>query len=685
MTTLRLARTELRRLTSGRLPTTALIAITLVPLLYGAMYIYANWDPYGRLQSVPAAVVVDDSGGQRPDGSELHAGQQVFDNLAKSGTFQFDRTSQEQAQQGVSSGRYGFALVVPKDFSEALLSPGRFDPRQAQLRLVTNDANNYLTGTVAEKVADEVRKSVAASAGTQAADQLLLGFSTVHDRTVQAVDGAGQLADGSDQLRSGLGTAQQGTSRLADGAHQLHHGQNELLAGSGQLADGTQQLADGAGQLHGGLQQLQDKTAALPQQTAALADGSEKVADGNEQLADKLAVLGNTSQQLTSSIEGSRSRLTDQLHGLGLDQPAIDRVVADVNKPLVDENAKVQGQIDQLRKLADGSRKVADGNRKLANATPALVDGINQLTTGSARLDDGAHRADQGAHQLHSGEQQAVSGTGRLSDGADQLNGGAQQLADGSVRLADGNHTLRDKLQEGADEIPHPDPGTRSRTAGTIGDPVAVNTADQASAETYGAGLAPFFMGLSLWVGGYVMFLLLRPLSQRALAAGVSPWRTALGGWLPAALVGGTQAVLLDLVTRYGVGVPQAHPWQTLGFLLLTSFSFTAVVHSLVAAFGSRGKFLGLVLLVLQLVTAGGTFPWQTIPAPLHPVHEVMPLSYVVSGLRQLLYGGPDPGITAQACGVLACYLVAGLLLSTAAAWKQQVWTPSRVKPELSL
>lgn len=685
MTALRLARTELRRLTSGRLPATALIAITLVPLLYGAMYVYANWDPYGRLQNVPAAVVVDDTGGTRPDGTELNAGQQVFDNLAKSGTFQFHRTSQQQAQQGVSSGQYGFALVVPADFSEALLSPGRFDPRQAQLRLVTNDANNYLTGTVADKVADEVRRSVAASAGTQAADQLLLGFSTVHDRTAQAADGAGQLANGADQLQSGLGTAQQGTGKLADGAHQLYAGQNKLLAGSGQLADGTHQLAGGAGQLHAGLQQLQSKTAALPQQTAALADGAEKVADGNQQLADKLAVLGNTSQQLTSTIEGTRSRLTDQLHGLGLDQPAIDQVVANVNKPLVDQNNKVQGQIDQLRMLADGSRKVADGNRKLANATPALVDGINQLTNGSARLDDGAQRADQGAHQLQSGEQQAVSGTGKLSGGADQLDAGAQKLTDGSGRLTDGTHTLRDKLHEGAGQIPNPDPNTRSRTAGTIGDPVSLNTADQASAKTYGAGLAPFFMGLALWVGGYVMFLLLRPLSQRALAAGVAPWRTALGGWLPAALVGGTQAVLLDLVTRFAVGVPQAHPWQTLGFLLLTSFSFTAVVHSLVAAFSSRGKFLGLVLLVLQLVTAGGTFPWQTIPAALHPVHEVMPLTYVVNGLRQLLYGGPDPDITAQACGVLVCYLVAGLMLSTAAAWKQQVWTPARVKPELSL
>ncbi len=142
--------------------------------------------------------------------------------------------------------------------------------------------------------------------------------------------------------------------------------------------------------------------------------------------------------------------------------------------------------------------------------------------------------------------------------------------------------------------------------------------------------------------------------------------------------------VLLHLVVVHGIGVTPAHPGWTLGFLLLTSFAFTAVVHALNAAFGPKGKFIALVVLVLQLVTAGGTFPWQTTPEVLHPLHKVLPLSYVVDALRQLIYGGTlaDAGAAAL---VLGGYLVAGLLLSTIAAWRQRVWTPQRLKPELAL
>ena len=179
--------------------------------------------------------------------------------------------------------------------------------------------------------------------------------------------------------------------------------------------------------------------------------------------------------------------------------------------------------------------------------------------------------------------------------------------------------------------------------------------------------------------------MLVRPLSQRALAAGVAPWKIALGGWLPAAVVGFAQAVLLHLVVVLGVGVEPAHPWLTLGFLVLTSLAFTAVVHALNAAFGPRGKFIALVVLVLQLVTAGGTFPWQTIPAPLHPLHQVLPLSYVVTALRHLLYGEPGLEAAGTSALVLLAYLVAGLALSTIAAWRQRVWTPGKLKPELAL
>lgn len=688
MTTFRLTMTELRRLTSGRLPRLALVAITLVPLLYGAMYLYANWDPYNRLDSVPAAVVIDDAGGQRQDGSTLNAGDRVYDELAGSGSFDWHRTGERDAEQGVQQGRYTFALVVPKDFSAALLSPGEFEPRQAQLRLVTNDTNNYLISTIADKVAGEVRKAVAGDAGTEAADQLLLGFGTVHDKTVQAADGAGKLADGATQLRDGIGTAEQGTGQLSAGAHRLLDGQQQLVDGSGQLVDGTGRLSAGADQLHNGLQQLQQRTAPLPEQTAKLADGADKVADGNEKLAGTADELGEASQRFVDNLEQNKTRIENQLRSTGADEQTVQRVLDgldQLNQPITDTNDQVQGQIGQLDALADGSRQVADGNRKLAESTPALTGAIGQLTDGSGTLSGGAAQLGSGAQRLHTGQQQALDGTGALTDGADRLDGGAQQLADGSGKLENGSHTLADELGKGAKDIPDLDDKTRTDTARTIGDPVAVDNQAQVKAATYGAGLAPFFMGLALWIGGFVLFLIMRPLSQRALAGGVAPWKIAFGGWLPAAIVGAAQAVLLYLVVVFGVGVQPAHPWLTVGFLLLTSFAFTAVVHALNAAFGARGKFIALVILVLQLVTAGGTFPWQTTPAPLHPLHNVLPLSYVVTGLRHLLYGGQDLAAAGTSAWVLVAYLAAGLLLSTAAAWRQRVWTPARLKPELSL
>jgi putative membrane protein len=433
---------------------------------------------------------------------------------------------------------------------------------------------------------------------------------------------------------------------------------------------------------------LQDKTAPLPQQTAALADGSQKVADGNEQLAQRAEVLGGVSQGLVDNLDSNKATIAEQLRATGMDEQTIARVLSGLdqaNKPITDANGKVQGQVGQLRMLADGAHKVAEGNRKLADATPAMTGAIGQLNNGAGVLANGAQQLDHGAGQLQSGQQQALRGTTALTDGSDKLANGAQQLADGSGKLRDGSHTLADKLGQGADDIPHPNDATRTATANTIGNPVDVNNRSQVSADTYGAGLAPFFMGLALWIGGFVLFLLMRPLSNRALASGVAPWKIALGGWLPAGIVGVAQAVLLYLVVMFGVGVHSANPLSTLGFLVLTSLAFTAVVHSLNAAFGPKGKFIALVILVLQLVTAGGTFPWQTIPAPLHPLHQVLPLGYVVSGLRHLLYGGPGMENVTQATGVLLCYLAAALVLSTVAAWRQKVWTPSRLKPELSL
>ena len=175
----------------------------------------------------------------------------------------------------------------------------------------------------------------------------------------------------------------------------------------------------------------------------------------------------------------------------------------------------------------------------------------------------------------------------------------------------------------------------------------------QTKAATYGAGLAPFFLGLATWIGAFVLFLLLRPLSRRALAAG-SPrcGSRSAAGCLPRCSVSRRSLVMFSTVTLRG-GHRAVEPLGTFGFLRADVADVRGDPARPERAFGAVGKFVGLVLLILQLVSAGGTFPWQTIPVPLYPLHYGLPMGYAVDGLRHLMYGGdlgsvgqgrPDPG-----------------------------------------
>ncbi|MFD5089560.1 YhgE/Pip family protein [Amycolatopsis thailandensis] len=631
MNPVRIAANELRRLSSGTLPKLAMVALVLVPLLYASFYLYANYDPYSRLDKLPAAVFTSDAGAKDSAGAERNVGREVTDELVKSGTFQWHEVSQEEALKGVRNDNYSFAIGIPRDFSTALLSSGNLQPQQATITLTTNDANNYLSGTIAKQVAEQVRKTIAEKVGSEAADKFLVGFSTIYGKIQEAANGASQLADGAGKLKTG----QQ------------------------QLADGANQLASGSSQLATGLGTLKSSTAQLPAQTQKLADGAGQVADGNQKVSDAASLAATASGDIQGKLDGYRTQLAQDLRAAEVPEAKVQEILSRLDtlrSPVDQANTKIQGANSQLVQLASGARQVSDGAHQLASATPQLTSGIAQAADASTQIRDGASK-------LNDGEKSAVTGT--------------TELADGAVKLRDG-------LAAGLKEIPNPDDPTRAATANTIADPVAVNSSGVASAGTYGAGLAPFFISLATWIGAFVLFLLLRPLSTRALTAGASPFKVALGGWLSSALLGIAQVIVLFGAVTWLVGIDVAHPLGAIGFAVLVSLTFTAVVHALNSFFGAVGKFLGLVLLVLQLVSAGGTFPWQTIPDALYPLHIVLPMGYAIDGFRHLLYSGASMEILGD-IGVLVAYLVGGILVSTLAARKRRTWTVSALKPELAL
>ncbi|GHD05126.1 YhgE/Pip domain-containing protein [Zhihengliuella salsuginis] len=722
MTTFQLARSELKRMTNGRLAKIAIVALTLVPLLYGALYLYANWDPYGNLDKVDAAIVNLDEGSTAGD-DDLHVGDEVTDSLLEDGTFGWEVVdSRRAAEDGVASGDYAFALTIPENFSASLASPEDFDAaQQAILQLTTNDANNAMIGTIADKLAGEVHNSVAAQVGEETASQFLTGFGRIHSQLATAADGAGELHDGtttlaggSDDLSSGAVELDDGAVELASGADTLHSGTGDLVDGQRQLLDGATQLSAGASELSGGaselstgLDTLESKTAELPSQTARLADGAEQVADGNEELnnkvqsaADALAQIEqDTSDQVDSAAqdlvdagvitEEQRQQLADAVEVRAQDSAAVQQIEA--------TRSELQAAQANIAKLAEGSRQVADGNRQLADSVPALTQGISSAADGGSQLADGAAELSTGATTLADGQQSALSGAqdleagaGELADGAGTLASGTGDLSAGAAELADGAHQVDDgaaelasKLGDGADEVPNPDSTQKKRVSTVIGDPVSIDTTSQTSAPNYGHQLAPFFLTLAVWIGAFMLVQLMRPITRRALASNAANWKIAIGGWMPFLAISLLQATVLYAVVVFGLGLESAHPWMTWALLLGSSFAFTALIQGIVAFMGTPGKMVVLILLVLQLVSAGGTFPWETTPEPLHAAHQALPMGFIVTGMRHLMYGA-DLSVMGPVVLALAAYTLLGLLLSTLAVRRHKYWTLKTFQPELT-
>jgi YhgE/Pip N-terminal domain/YhgE/Pip C-terminal domain len=608
---------EFRRLTSSPMAIIALVALMCVPVLYGALYLWANQDPYAKLNQVPAAIVVDDTG-TSIDGSPVDYGEKVAKQLVDDGSFDWHIVAPGSATDGVDTSKYDFSITFPGDFSAALASASSAAPRKATVTLTTNDANSYLASTIGTQTAEKIRTSIVQQVNQEAADRFLLALATIRGNLVTAADGASRLADG-------IQTAETGASRLASG---------------------TAQLKTGSAALASGLNTMRQQTANLPSQTAQLAAGADQVAAGNRQLAGVANQAGALSQRAASAVPQARAdiktQIADRLEQQGMSsvdaQAEAESIVSTYLDPLGAKvtagNTTVQAAVGQVDRLSVGANQVSAGARQLANATPALSAGIASAASGASKL--------------AAGSAQAASGSASLRDGLGALHAGATSLRDG--------------LAKGVAQIPKSDAHLRAEQASTIADPVRLDNSKITSAGTYGAGLAPFFVALAAWIGIYALFLIVKPVSRRAITALHSPLKVTLAGWLTPGLLGAVQMIGLFAIVGGALRFSVDDPIGTYGVMALSSFTFAAIILALNVWLGSVGQFLGLVLMVLQLVTAGGTFPWQTLPWPLAALHHVFPMSYTVDAMRQLMYGGSVSAAWADA-GVLGIWLGVALIV----------------------
>ena len=629
--------TDIKRYSRGTMPRLALITIIVLPLLYGAMYLWAFWNPFASIDKIPVALVNEDAG-TVVSGKALHAGDDVAKALVGSGQLDLHQVSENDAATGVSNGRYYFSITLPADFSAAVASPAGPHPQKAQIQFRFNDANNYLASVMGQNAAREVLNEVSSNVGQQVIGTAL---NQVTDEVSRAAGGAKQLSDGTAALSDGLGTARDGSAALATGSRRLSTGITQATDPLLKLADeiagsGVDPNAAGAaaGRISGNLKSVTDRIAAANinyQQAAGIVDQVVGALHANPDPAMR---------SLGDNLAGAQRLLAVN----GLD-------------PATDDG------LNQLRSNAHQlEHDLGDPNSGLRTFMTHALDG--GLKSDLVALRNGATELDAGAHTLN-------DGLIRLSDGGIQLKDGAAQLAAGLGEADERASTITDQQ--------------RIEVAQILASPVGVDMDFTHHAATFGTGFAPFFLPLALFIGSLIVWMLLTPLQTRAIVSGLSALRVVLASYWPALLLGLCQVLLMYSVVHFGVGLQARYAAGTVAFLALIAAAFLAMIQAFNSVLGvAVGRVFSLAFLMFQLVSSGGVYPVETTAKPFQILHPYDPMTYAVNGLRQLTVGGIDSRLWTSVA-VLTGILVVSLAASSWAARRDRQFTLERLYPPIEV
>ena len=516
--------------------------------------------------------------------------------------------SEADAQKGLDNKKYYVSLTIPANFSVNIYSVDGANPTKAQLIYKSREATNYLATTITNSVVTRVAEALSHKTTAKYFDNIFVSLKGTAADLVKAEDASTLLVNGlvsasygSSQLETGLTTAATGSQTIVSGLTTLNNGQTSLTSGLSEAVSGTNKLQLGANNISLGLTQVE----------TGLSGTVSALNSVNQGITQSQSALTNASSILSAYIATHPESAAE----LG----SASQLIAGANTGLTTTNG--------------GVLKISTGVSSLSAGVSAANVGEKQLSTGLTTLSTELTKAEAGSSSLATGSEQLITGATDLSLGLTTLQTGATTLTSGLTQAKDGMIQLRDKLAQGATKASAETSSSKvaSETA-VMSSPITLTTKSYDKVANYGSGFAPYFIALALWVGALLSFFVVdfskKPESKTE----------AFAKYLILALLGLAQAIILAFVLQHILGLSVANVWQYYGFVVFISLSFMALLQLLIQHLGDVGRYLAVVLLMLQLTSAAGTFPLETLPKFFQVINPYLPMTYCVNGLRDILF-----------------------------------------------
>lgn len=651
----RIFRADWQRISASVVAVVVIMGLCLIPCLYAWFNIFSNWDPYGpdATSNIRVAVTSEDEGYELL-GLKLNIGSMVLDGLKSNNQMGWDFVdSREEALEGVRSGKYYAALIVPADFTGDFVSILDTDLRHPQIEYYENEKKNAIAPKITNKaktaVQDEINATVvetvtnavttvssvcralgldtddvsqgvieklsSAQDSLRTLEETLTAMQTLADQTDSILACAGVVSGDLDSIVSGNDLSgiqdalDRGIGRLneteAEIARQLEDidAQIDVIADDIAAAVGTAE--DVAGFLAGPAQQLDQRLAEQQQRLEKLRDFAAGYPAVQERLGNAIYRIGELRDLLKTlenpgQLETWRQEVQAKVDALRQElREAALRISGSVNQRLEELNRDVTEKLQTLQSVFDS----VSGNLS------ALGDKLTRY-------------------------QEAIQSTGTTLSGAihlsSTLRGDLGQLAQDMDRIvtSDGFRRFVEVLENDPEGL-----------ADYLSDPVAMETVPVYEITSYGSSMAPYYIMLALFVGSLLTATMLHVNAPMPELFRLRPWQRFFGRYQLFFLIGMIQALVTGLGCIYYIGIQCPYPGLFLLACCVCSLNFTMMNYALVYALDNIGMAASVIIMVIQVAGSGGVYPIDVLPGIFQTLYKFMPFHYGMDMLRETIAG----------------------------------------------
>lgn len=651
----RIFRADWQRISASVVAVVVIMGLCLIPCLYAWFNIFSNWDPYGpdATSNIRVAVTSEDEGYELL-GLKLNIGSMVLDGLKSNNQMGWDFVdSREEALEGVRSGRYYAALIVPADFTGDFVSILDTDLRHPQIEYYENEKKNAIAPKITNKaktaVQDEINatvvetvtnavttvSSVCRALGLDADDvsqgvieklrsaqdslrtleETLTAMQTLADQTDSILACAGVVAGDLDSIVSGNDLSgiqdalDRGIGRLneteAEIARQLEDidAQIDVIADDIAAAVGTAE--DVAGFLAGPAQQLDQRLAEQQQRLEKLRDFAAGYPAVQERLGNAIYRIGELRDLLKTLEDPGQLETWRQ---------EVQAKVDELHQELREAALRISGSVNQ--RLEELNRDVTEKLQTLQSVFDSVSGNLSALGDKLTRY------------------QEAIQSTGTTLSGAIQLSstlrGDLGQLAQDMDRIvtSDGFRRFVEVLENDPEGL-----------ADYLSDPVSMETVPVYEITSYGSSMAPYYIMLALFVGSLLTATMLHVNAPMPELSRLRPWQRFFGRYQLFFLIGMIQALVTGLGCIYYIGIQCPYPGLFLLACCVCSLNFTMMNYALVYALDNIGMAASVIIMVIQVAGSGGVYPIDVLPGIFQTLYKFMPFHYGMDMLRETIAG----------------------------------------------